>query len=89
MKFGLNQYGKPTPQRMELLFDLLTTLTSILAGFFTAASFISHNVSDIVTSILTLLIVPSLQALKRFFGADITDKKVSIQDVKVIDDSKI
>lgn len=89
MKFGLGQTGNPTPQRIAILFDVLASICGIVAGFVTTSAFISHNVSDIISSVLTALIIPILMVLKRFFGADIDNtKSVPIADVKVIDDTK-
>lgn len=76
--FGIKQVNHPTPQRIALLFDLLASAAGIISGFVTSAAFISHNVSDILSSILTALIIPLLLLFKRFFGADIPAKETEV-----------
>lgn len=88
MKFGLGQTGNPTPQKIAILFDVLASICGIVAGFVTTSAFISHNISDIISSILTALVIPILMVLKRFFGVDVSGQSVPVADVKVIDEKK-
>ncbi len=88
MKFGFDQTTKPTPQKINLLFDLIVGISGVVAGFVTTAAFISHGVSDVISSLLTALIIPVLLLFKRFFGAEVDARRVPIGDVKVIEEHK-
>lgn len=90
MAFGIRETNKPTPQRIALLFDLLAAACGIVSGFVTTAAFISHTVSDVISSLLTALIIPLLLLFKRFFSVDVDDSKktVPISDVKVMEEPK-
>jgi hypothetical protein len=90
MPFGLRQTNKPTPQRIALLFDLLAAACGIISGFVTTAAFISHGVSDVVSSLLTALVIPLLLLFKRFFSVDVDISKttVPIADVKVMEETE-
>lgn len=87
-KFGLAQMKHPTPNRMAILFDLLASACGIISGFITSAAFISHSVSDVISSILTALIIPLLLLFKRFFGVEIekTVTEIPIENVAVMED---
>lgn len=88
-KFGIRQTSNPTPQRIALLFDLLASACGIISGFVTTAAFVSHTVSDIISSILTALVIPLLLLFKRFFGVQVDEgTTVPIEDVKVIEEKK-
>ncbi len=90
MKFGLGQTRKPTPARMNLLFDLLVGVCGVITGFISSASFISYELSDILTPIITALIIPLLLLFKRFFGAEISGTEVvSVQDATVLDEQAV
>ncbi len=86
MKVGLNQFNKPTPQRITILFDFLVGACSIISGSITAASFISHKVSDLITWAISTLLIPILLLAKRCFGSETTQTKIPIEDVAVIKD---
>lgn len=72
MKFGLNQFGKATPDFINNLFDAISAGLGIVAGFFAAASFISHSISDVVVTIINLLLIPLVPIVKRLFGGTTT-----------------
>jgi hypothetical protein len=86
MKFGFDQTSKPTPQKINLLFDLIVGVCGVLAGFATSAPFITHPVADVISSLTTALIIPILLLCKRFFGAEVQGSKVPIGDVKVVEE---
>ena len=86
MKFGFNQTNKPTPQKINLMFDLIVGVCGVIAGFATSASFVTHDVADVVSSLLTALVIPILLLFKRFFGAEVDGTKIPIGDVKVVEE---
>jgi tetrahydromethanopterin S-methyltransferase subunit E len=88
MKFGFDQTTKPTPQKINLLFDLIVGVCGVLAGFATSATFIAHSVADVISSMMTALIIPILLLCKRFFGAEVDTMNVPVGDVKVIEEHK-
>lgn len=87
-KVGYDQRKKPTPGKVNDFFDFLAAVFGIMASFATTAAFISHTVSDIVSSVLTGLFIPILLAAKRFIGSDVEVKEVPVGDVQVIEEDK-
>lgn len=85
-KIGYDQRKKPTPGKVNDLFDFLATVLGIIASFVTTAGFISHTVSDIISPVLTGLFIPILLAGKRFIGADTTKKNIPVGDVQVLEE---
>jgi len=88
-KFGIRQMNHPTPQRIAILFDLLASACGIIAAWVTTAAFISHNLSDILSSVLTGLGVPLLLLFKRFYGMDLPSGAVNKEDIKVMEEQDI
>lgn len=90
MPFGTRQFSKPTPNKINIIFDGAAAILAIIGGFFMAASFISHTFSDIAVSIINLLLLPLCPVVKRMFGADLEtgQKTVPIEDVKVMEEPK-
>lgn len=87
-RFGRTMTNLPTPRSISNLFDGMAGFSGILAGWLTTAPYISHNFSDIASSILTMLLIPSFLYFKRFFGTEMGDqKKVDIKDVTEIKDT--
>lgn len=85
-KFGYDQRKKPTPGKVNDLFDFLAAVFGIIASFVTTAAFVSHTVSDVLSPVLTGLFIPILLAAKRFVGSSTTDKDIPVGDVKVIEE---
>lgn len=90
MAFGFNQYGKPTPNSMNILFDSLSAGLGIFASFFTHAAFVSHALSDIITSVISGLLIPLCPVVKRMFSVKLeTDQKtVPISEVQVMNEKE-
>jgi hypothetical protein len=86
IKFGANQVNNPTPQRASIWLDAGAGFAGIVAAWLMTASYIPYAVSDIIGSVLTGLVIPSLLFFKRFFGDDTKQKNVSIDDVTEIKD---
>lgn len=87
-KIGYDQRKKPTPGKVNDLFDFLAAVFGIIASFTTTAAFISHSVSDIISPVLTGLCIPILLAAKRFVGSDVKATDVPVGDVQVIEEEK-
>ncbi len=88
VKFGSQQLRNPTPHHISMLFDFLAGACGIISGFVTTAAFISHNVSDVVSSILTALVIPMLLLSKRFFGVETPAGPIPKEDVIEMDTKK-
>ena len=84
MKIGIDQFRRPTPNRINILFDFFVGFCGIVAGFCTGSTFISHKLGDIISSILSTLLIPILLLAKRCFGSEVTAHKVPIEYVAVI-----
>lgn len=84
IKFGINQMGNPTPHNLSVWFDVAAGFLGIVNGWLLTAAYVSHNVSDILGSIISGLLIPSLLFFKRFFGSEVTQKRVDIEDVAEI-----
>ena len=70
MAFGLKQINNPTPRSKSILFDVIVASLSVINAWMTTAAYISHEVSDIIGSIITGLLIPMLLVFKRFFVCD-------------------
>lgn len=88
MGFGLNQTNKPTPKKIADLLDLIASILGLLSGFLVVANFIPKQISDIISPILTALFIPVCLRLKQYFGSDTEQKKIPIDKVDVVDDTK-
>lgn len=90
VKFGRKQLGNPVPQSVGLIADFIAGFCGIVAGFMTTAAFVPHSVSDIVSPILTALLIPTALYVKRFFGTSLPpDEPIDPKDVAEIKDSAI
>lgn len=85
VKFGSKQLRNPTPHKIGILMDFLSGVLSVVSAFFTTASFIDHDVSDIVTGIVSGLLIPILLLAKRFFGVPQTEDEVPVEDVTEVE----
>ncbi len=81
IKFGTQQLKNPTPHNVSMLFDFLAGVCGIVAAFVTTASFIPHNVSDPISSIMTALFIPLLLLAKRFFGVSPHKDEIPAENV--------
>lgn len=81
IKFGSRQLKNPTPHNVSMLFDFMAGALGIIGGFVTTAAFISHNVSDVVSSVISALLIPLLLLGKRFFGVTTAPEAVPSEQV--------
>lgn len=85
IKFGSKQLKNPTPHNVSMLFDFLAGACGIIAGFVTTAAFIGHTVSDVISSVLTALVIPLLLLAKRFFGVPQQDEQIPVENVNEVE----
>lgn len=88
MPFGIKQLSNPTPHKVGLLCDFLAAIFGIIAAYLTSASFVSHSVSDVLSSILTGLMIPIILVVKRFFGVEIDTKRIDTDQVTEVETKK-
>lgn len=88
MKFGLNQYSKPTPARVERFFDLIASVLGIVAGFLVAVDWVPSEASNIAAPIINILLVPVVLQLKKYFGSETQSQDIPVSQVDVIDENK-
>lgn len=86
MAFGPKNRNKPTPQWASDLMDLVIKVLGIISGFLVAASFIPQQLSDILSPVITILLIPIAFEFKKWFSSRATGKKVDISEVDVIKD---
>jgi hypothetical protein len=84
MKFGPNQVNHPTPHGLSIWFDAMAGFLGIVNAWLLTAAYISHNVSDVVGSILSGLLIPSLLFFKRFFGSETSQTNIPVSKVSEI-----
>lgn len=85
-KFGRQQIGKPTPASIGFKIMIISVVAPVIQVWLGTASYIPNTVSNIIISILALIIALS-NALKPLFGVDIPkDEVVPVQDVKEVED---
>lgn len=86
IKFGPRQKANPTPSSIADICDLLAGFFGIVSGFLIVASFIPKSVSDIISPIITALLIPCCLYFKGWFGKRVSARSVPIGDVKEIQD---
>lgn len=84
-KFGSKQVGKPTPANIGRFTDIYSAVAAALIAWLGTVDFISSYKVKVIGSILSLGILVC-QALKPFFGVQITTAKVSAEDVTAMED---
>ncbi len=85
IKFGSHQLKNPTPHNVSMLFDFLAGALGIIGGFITTAAFISHSVSDVLSSVISALLIPLLLLGKRFFGVTSAPEEIPSSQVTEMD----
>lgn len=80
VKFGTKQLKNPTPANHARVIDITSAVAGGLISWMTTATYIPNNVSNIISSLLGLIIVMS-QILKPFFGVQMRQDEVPVEDV--------
>lgn len=84
-KFGRKQLGNPTPASIGFKITLISIIAATVQMWLGTANYIPNVVSNILISILGLIIALT-NALRPFFGVQVDEKKISTEDVKEIED---
>ena len=84
-KFGRQQIGKPTPASIGFKIMLVSIIAPIIQVWLGTASYIPNTVSNIIVSLLALIIAIA-NALKPLFGVDVPTETVPSEDVKEVED---
>ena len=84
-KFGRQQIGKPTPASIGVKIMLVSIIAPIIQVWLGTASYIPNTVSNIIVSLLALIIAIA-NALKPLFGVDVPTETVPSEDVKEVED---
>ena len=84
--FGKSGMSMPTPSGVSNGLNITAAVCGALVSWVTTVSFIPSNVSNIIASILGLIITLSL-TLKPFFGVSGMPAKVPLEDVTGVDES--
>jgi hypothetical protein len=82
--FGVPSLKKPTPKKWSNGIDIISAVAGVLIAWLTTATYIPNDVSNIISSILGLIIGIS-QAVKPFIGINVSEPTVPIDEVEVID----
>ncbi len=81
IKFGSRQLKNPTPHNVSMLLDFIAGVLGIISGYVTTAAFISRDVSDVISSVISALLIPLILLAKRFFGVTEAPDEVSVDKV--------
>lgn len=84
-RFGRQQIGKPTPASIGFKIMVISVVAPTLQIWMGTASYIPNFISNIIISVLALIIALS-NALKPLFGVDVPEKTVPAADVKEVED---
>lgn len=84
VKFGRQQRGHPTPAVISNRIDFICTALGIISGWMITASYIPTTLSDIFSGVATMLLIPLLLNIKKYFGVEITEKKIPIEEVAAV-----
>ncbi len=86
-KFGRQQIGKPTPASIAFKITVISIVFPVVIIWLGTASYIPNSWSNIISSILSLLVAVA-NALKPLFGVAVDSKSVPTEDVKEVEDKK-
>ena len=84
VKFGTKQLQNPTPSGHSKVIDLFTAVAGVVIAWLVTATYIPNSVSNVISSILGLLIGVA-QAVKPFFGVITTQHDIPKEDVTAMD----
>lgn len=83
-EFGRKQFGRPTPANIGFTITLFSGIAGIVQTWMGTASYIPNGVSNVLISILGLLIAIA-NFLRPFFGVPIDTKTVPSEQVTEIE----
>ena len=83
-KFGSKQIGNPTPANIARIVDMYSAIAAAVIAWLGTVDFMSSYKVKVIGSILGLGIL-ICQALKPFFGVQITSSKVPAEDVTAME----
>lgn len=83
--FGRKSIGKPTPASISFKIMVISVVCPAIQVWLGTAAYIPNGISNILISVLGLLILLS-NALKPLFGVDIPEKTVPSKDVTGVED---
>lgn len=83
--FGRKQIGKPTPASVGFKILVISIVAPIIQVWLGTAAYIPNHVSNIIVSILALIIALA-NGLKPLFGVDVPESSVPTEDVKEVED---
>ncbi len=87
-KFGRQQLGKPTPASIGFKITIISVICPVIILWLTTATYIPNIVSNITSSILSL-IVALANVLKPFFGVNVEENSIPTEDVKEVEDKPV
>jgi hypothetical protein len=87
MAFGKKQFFNPTPASANNAVSAISALCGVLGAWLQTVDFIPDKTVKIISGILGLIIGIS-QAMRPFFGQEITTKTVPAEQVTGIDTTK-
>lgn len=83
--FGRRQIGKPTPASIGFKIMVISVVAPVIQVWLGTASYIPNNISNILISVLALIIALS-NSLKNLFGVDVPEKNVPSEEVTEVED---
>lgn len=83
--FGKTGMSMPTPSWVAFWIDIFSAVAGVLITWLLTASYIPSNVSNIIGSILGLLLSIA-QVIKPFFGVANAPSKVPVEEVTAMDE---
>ncbi len=87
VKFGKQQLNNPTPTNVGRIMKIIIAVNSATTVWMGTADFIPSYTAKVLGSILSLVSLLCV-ALEPFFGIPTTQKRVDIEDVSAMSESK-
>lgn len=84
MAFGSKQYNNPTPAKVNNIVAAISAISGVIVAWLQTADFIPETPKEIISGILGLAIGLS-QAIRPFFGVEVTADTIPTEQVKSID----
>lgn len=83
--FGRKQLGKPVPASIAFNVMLISAISAVIQAWLLTATYIPNNISNIISSLLALVIAVS-NAILPFYGVNVSSDTVPTDQVKSIED---